>query len=167
MPTFPSVLAGQRITATLLNSMVPLTIVKPGDQSVTNSTVLVNDNDLVLPVVASGSYIVAAFINYEGGTQGSADFKFQFTVPASGTLKINPTYVDTSGNFHTGNNLVAATTLTAGTNGAGVPRNLVIAGTFVNSVTAGNIQLQWAQNTGNATATIVHVGSSLALWRTS
>lgn len=165
--TYPSIAAGSRITAGLLNSMLPLTVIKPADESVTSSVTLQNDNDLLASVVANAQYDVECMLNYEGGTQGASDLKAGFTVPSGATLKLCPAYVDTSGNFHIGNNLTGGTTISAGSNGAGVPRTLTMTGTLVVGSTAGTLQLQWAQNTSSGTPTIVHTGSSLTLTRTS
>jgi len=56
---------------------------------------------------------------------------------------------------------------TAGGNGAGSKLPVIMDGTLVTSSTPGTLQLTWSQNTSNATATIIHAQSSLALWRMS
>lgn len=45
--------AGQSVTATMLNLLAPLFAQKGTDQSVTNSAVLVNDNDIVFTLAAN------------------------------------------------------------------------------------------------------------------
>ena len=74
---------GQVLVASDVNSwFVPLAVVKGGDQSVTSSTVVVNDTALVVAVASSATYQFSCFISYEGGTQGSSDLKWTWTTPA-------------------------------------------------------------------------------------
>ena len=86
---YPNILAGQRITAALLNSMQPQTVIKPTDQSVTSSTTVVNDNDLVSAVLASATYIFTCYLDYEGGTTGSSDLKWVWSVPLASSWTIS------------------------------------------------------------------------------
>lgn len=167
MSQFPQVLAGTSITTALLDQIIPQTVIKPSDQSVINSTVLVNDTALVLPVNANATYIFVAYIDYEGHTQGSSDLQIQWTVPAGATLKAVDLFIGTGGANNQGH-LNAAQTAVCGTNGAGVSRSLLVIGTLVTVGTAGNIQTQWAQNTAdNVAATKVHAGSALMLFEAS
>src|SRR5258708_271581 len=87
MPTFPAWLAGQRITAGQLNAGLPVTIVKPSDQSLTSNVTLQNDNALTLPVVVNSTWDFECYLLYEGGTQGSSDLKYQWSAPAGSTLR--------------------------------------------------------------------------------
>src|SRR5215472_8894872 len=82
-----SIAAGSEITAAYLASITAVGVVKPTDQSVTSSTVLVNDNALVIPVVANANYKFDLYLDFEGGTSGSSDIKFTWTVPASTTMR--------------------------------------------------------------------------------
>jgi hypothetical protein len=52
-----------------------------------------------------------------------------------------------------------------GTNGTTTLMAAELSFTLVTSSTAGNLQLQWAQNTSNATATTVKAGSVLTALR--
>ena len=165
MPTFPVILAGSRITAGLLTSMQPVVVTKPADQSVTSSTVLVNDNSLVVPnLLASATYQFQCLINYEGGTRGAADFKWIWTLPSAATMLYSVIYRDTSGNVHADLSSNGGTTV-AGSNGAGALLNVTMLGSVTISSTPGSLQLQWAQGTSSGTATKVHAGSTLQLQR--
>ena len=165
MPTYPNVLAGTRITAGLLTSMLPLTVMKPSDQSLTSNTTLANDTALVLPVsVANANYLFDCYLDYEGGTQGASDIKWQWTVPSGATLRYNAVLVGPGGGF-TQNTYLAGSTVVAGTNGAGNLRGIIMTGSLDMSSTTGSLQRQWAQNSSSATPTIVHAQSSLRLVR--
>jgi len=164
---YPNILAGQRITAALLNSMQPQTVIKPSDQSVTSSTTLVNDNDLVAAVVASATYIFACYLDYEGGTQGSSDLKWQWALPSGATLRYQNIGVGTGGGAVTGATCTGATIVAFGTSGAASLVAASMTGTLVMSTSPGFLQFKWAQNTSSGTATIVHAQSSLSLARVS
>lgn len=158
--------AGQKITAALLNSFcAPLEVIKPSDQSVTSSTVLVNDTALFAAVVASATYDFMLYLDFEGGTLNASDLKFQLTVPAGAALRAQRIYTTTAGAASVSNTITDGVTTVAGTNGAGVLQAALMEGSLVVGATQGNLQLQWAQNTSSATATIVHAQSKLRLWR--
>lgn len=159
--------AGSRVTATFLNEIQPQVVIKPSDQDLASSTTLQSDNALLAAVLASVTYTFECFLNYEGGTEGSSDIKWNWLVPASAKLRYQASNVSTSGNVGGGPVNTDSTVVVAGTNGAGVLMGVTMRGTLVMSATAGNIQLQWAQNTSDSTDTIVHAGSSLKLTRAS
>jgi len=164
---FPVYLAGMKATAGLVTSGEIQSIVKTSDQSVTSSMVLVSDTQLQLPVAANASYIFGCYVDYEGGTLGSADLKHQWAQPAGAAIRFTQTYISTAGNLGGGVTQLGGDVLSAGTAGAGVLRALVMDGTIVTGATAGTMVLTWAQNTSSATPTIVHAQSYLWLLRTA
>lgn len=160
--------AGSGLTAAQLNEIQPLQVIKPADQSVTSSTTLVNDTALSLPLaVALATYLFKCYLDYEGGTLGSSDLKFEWVVPSGATMRYGKVYVDTSGTQWCGQGGAAGGTNAVGTNGAGNLHSVLMTGSLVVSSTTGTLQLEWAQNTSNATATIVHAGSIVSLQRVS
>ena len=159
--------AGSRITAAGLNAAIGLEVIKGSDESVTSSTTLQNDNELVIAVVASATYDFRCYLDFEGGTQGSSDIKWTWVIPASASIRYRAVYTNTSGSAITGTTNLDSDVVTAGTSGAGTLRGTEMVGTLVVGANAGNVQLQWAQNTSNATPTIVHAQSSLRLVRVS
>ena len=163
----PTWTANQVLASDDINQwFVPLAAYKAADQSVTSSSTLVNDTALVLTPRINCVYWMELYVSYEGGTNGSADLKAQFTVPAGAAIIYAETHNSSAaiGTVVTGLK-AAASTLTAGTNGAGSVQPLFATGTFTMGTTPGNLQFQWAQNTPSATATIVHAGSALLLRR--
>jgi hypothetical protein len=166
---FPTIAAGQRITAALLNSMLPVTVYKTANQAVTSSTVLVNDNELTLPVVATGTYLLDGFIDYDGQFgPGTGDIKLDWSLPSGATLRWGPlgnASNDTAQKYASNTN-VTGNVLTAGTYGTGGSHNAATPrGYLAVSSTAGNVQLMWAQNASSATATTVYAGSWIRLQR--
>lgn len=166
MSTYPAIAAGQRITGSLLTSMLPQFVIKPADESITSSTTLQNDDDLFFSVAASASYALDGYLLTSGATTGTGDLKIDWTVPASTTMKYTSFGVTTTGpavQYEATANL-SSTARSIGTNGSadmGVNLRAVI----ITSTTAGTVQLRWAQNTSIATATILRAGSWLRLTR--
>ena len=156
--------AGTRITAALLNSIAPLAVIKPSDQSLTSNTTLQNDSALFVPVVASATYLFQFYLDYEGNTGAGNALKAQFTVPAGATLRYG-VFRTLSGAASPPVTFAAASSWQADGGGAGVLEAVSGFGSLVMSSTAGNLQLQWAQGGSTAVATIVHAQSTVTLWR--
>ena len=146
---------------------------KTANQSVTNSTVLTNDTQLLGAVEAGVEYDVDIKIFYEAPTAN--DLKVSLSWPASGTLPWGLT------------GLVATATATSGdvtpvafgapvsgvdffsVGGAGVGNVLLlsISGTLFGHV-AGNVRFMFAQSTaGAATSATVRAGSTMLLTPTA
>lgn len=162
---FPTIPAGGTYVASLLQSMVPLTVYKANDTSRATTTSLTADPDLQASVVANGWYFLAFMLSYEGGTQGSSDLQVKFTTPPGTTMQWSPMILGTSGSVNVGTVGGTAFIVTAGTNGAGNRRAFCGLGTVSVGSTAGTVALNWAQGTSSATATIVHALSSMFLIR--
>ena len=164
---YPPVWAGQSGTAGVLQGSSPYAAWKVGDTSRTNTVTFAADPDLTIPLsVASAVYELEVYLRYEGGTQGSSDFSWEWSVPAGTVARLAPVYKDTSGAVVAGVEQVSGS-LTAGSNGAGNVRTVQGRGTVIVSSTTGNLVLFWAQGTSSATATILHVGSRMSLRRLS
>lgn len=162
----PTWAVGQDLLAADVNSwFVPLAAVKSANESVTSSTLLQNDNELLLPVAASATYEWELFADYDGGTQGAADLQWGWAVPAGASMDYTAAYLGTAGTAQVGQQFTAASTPAAGTNGAGSHRAVRLSGIIAVSTTAGNMQWKWAQNTSNATATTVYPNSYLTAVR--
>jgi hypothetical protein len=154
--------AGSRLTSAMLQGVAPLVAYKTADQStVSNATTWVSDSQLYVPLVANAIYVCEGVIVYEGGTQGSSDFDFQFT--GSGmTMQATLTQIGRSGAVSLLNTSLSGAG--NGTNGAGVKLSCSLMGS-VSTTTAGTLQLQWRQHTSSTTTTYCHATSWLAFWQ--
>jgi hypothetical protein len=136
---------------------------KTADQSVTSSTVLVNDTHLLLPVGASEVWHARFCLSYTGAN-GTGDLKVAFTFPTAGDIRMTA-YFNNQGGTALAQNFSGTTTPTTAKDfnarGATEKTFLVIEGIFVNSTNAGNLQLQWAQQTSSGTATTLYTHSTL------
>lgn len=145
-----------------------LVVVKAADQSVTNSTTLVNDTHLIVPVAANEAWIVRYYLFITSPQE--SDFKAALDVPAAAG-KLNFGIFG----FTSATSGAASTTPWTETDAATVILNwgtttapgpaAVFAAYFLNGSNAGNIQLQWAQQAANISPTTVELGSFLIAQR--
>jgi hypothetical protein len=164
---YPTIYAGQRITATLAMSMLPLEAYKATGTTRTATTTFADDPDLTLALEANATYWVEFFIKYAAVT--AEQFKTNWTVPAGATggrarHGVSSAVNDTTAGGPFGDGAWGhhgfTTTLTYGTRNSG--SNQVFAyeiGFVTTSTTAGNVALSWAQNASGATGTTVSAGS--------
>lgn len=158
--------AGDRLTAQALNDAIGYEVYRTTTESVTNSTVLQDDDQLVLPVSFSAVYAVDALIIYDGGGGNLADLKMQFTGPPGATFTwanfgVNPNNL-ISYNVAT-EQIAAGSQRAVGTNGT-TQMSCRPAGTLT-TTDAGTLRFRWAQNIANATPTRVITGSRLRIVR--
>lgn len=139
---------------------------KASDETVNNSTSVQDDNELFIPLDANSTYVFEGLIIYNSSTV--ADFQIDFTVPSGATGRRNIIHgtsaisscSTTSINYNGG----SITAVASGIGGTGADCDFPIVGTVTTSGTSGNFQVQWAQNTLEASDTIVKAGSYLR-WR--
>lgn len=161
--------AGQVIRA---SDTEVLWALKASDESVTSSATLQNDDSLLLSVEANATYELAAHIAYVGNTTG--DIKFAFTWPSGSTLywsgkggvESDAGY-GASGSTRQSVSFGDASGTAVAYTGSTTVLSVHIMGCLVTSSIAGTLQLQWAQNTSNGTATTVKAGSFLRAQRRS
>jgi hypothetical protein len=143
---------------------------KAVDQTVNNSVVLVNDNDLaVANLLANATYIFRAYIIYTS-TTATPDMRLAFTVPAGATMSWNPNGVDTSATTDSGLVRMAASPggtvlykaigTVAATDMVSLPSGIVAVG-----ATPGTLQFMWCQNNATVENTIVRANSWLYVER--
>jgi hypothetical protein len=136
---------------------------KTSDQSIASSTTLTNDTELAVTVAANEIWAFEWVLMIAANVTANA--KIAFTFPTGGTLALTGSGSDAAGTFTRFRQSSTTTPTTAstisGTAFYAVPDATVLQGTFVNGGTGGTLQLQWAQNTSNASATIMKRGSAV------
>ncbi len=143
------------------NCISQTTLTKTADQTITNNATFQNDNTLVLALAANSSYNIDAVINFST-TSAAADFKYTFTVPAGSTVAISTT-ADTAAAASTVCNITASGQKCTLASTAGYRGNIRLSGYIRTAGTAGNLQFQFAQNTGTAGQSVtVYQGSSMS-----
>jgi hypothetical protein len=141
---------------------------KSANESVTSSTTYQDDDQLLLPVEANATYEVTVGLRYDATT--AADIKIRIVGPSGYSFgaflsRLHPdatSSADASVVWIIGGGTDALGGLGIGTDGAAF-----LQGTMITTGTAGNCQLQWAQNASSATATTLFAGSYMRLLRVS
>ena len=138
---------------------------KTADETVNNSSTLQNDDTLLYALAASEVVTFVCSVHYDGAT--TPDIQFAFTVPAAATLRwgVAGAFEDTAANNVNTGVTVSGTSIAVATAGAGSAEHLLLVGVVANGANAGNLQLQWAQNTATASDTIVRANSFLMIVR--
>lgn len=149
--------------------MHPLVVRKTADETVNNSAALQNDDHLVFAIAANETWIARYAIMYSSNT--TADFKFTLWSPGGGATGIFASHGLGLGAESNVYDLASQAYTTWGTDimacgGAGAVAALIILEMLVvNSSTPGNVTLQWAQNTADASDTKVLANSFLVAQR--
>lgn len=126
-----------------------ISVYKSADETINNSSTLQNDDDLVFALGANEKWSFKVTLFFTSGA--TPDIKFKFTVPSGAEMK----YMAVIGSF-----AVACTESTTVINSGGSSMRVeILEGIVTTSSTAGNIQLQWAQNTQDLSDTVVKAGS--------
>lgn len=158
MSVYPNWRAGMKVRASDLTQQQIQLFRATANQVVNNTTVLANDTELVVPLLATASYIVelvCAFDNVNAGV----GYRTAWTVPAGATGKrMVFGATQTAGAFtsavNTKGKVPAVAFTTASTHQSGtIDQSHYEWLTITTGVTAGNAQFQFAQQTANASNT--------------
>jgi hypothetical protein len=146
---------------------VPQIITKTTDQIVSDSTTLVNDDQLKFPLLGITKYDFECLVEFTAGT--TSDIKIAFTVPSETTLRWGPANsikVDASGSVVAqGQETTSGNAMSFGYAAGNARQQILLkgfvqtSGTFATQV--GFLQLQFAQNTASGAQPVtVRSGSS-------
>lgn len=125
---------------------------KTADQTVNNSVVLVNDDDLKLAVAANEVWAFEIFILQNSGA--APDIKYVGVGPAGSTVFMKLTQNSSA--------VVGISNLGLG---RAADAHVELTGIIINGATPGDLQLQWAQNLADASDTDVLENSCLIAHR--
>jgi len=137
---------------------------KAADETVNNSATLQNDDDLLLALAANEVWAFKLVVIYLSGT--TPDIKWHWTGPSGFTYDSSVSSFSSALSVAFGNPDESDSSPEHITGGRGATEvGFVWEGVVRCSTTAGNFQLQWAQNTQDASDTKVLAGSYLIAWR--
>jgi hypothetical protein len=147
-----------------LDQTIAIPLIKTADQSVTSSTVLVDDTHLQFAIGASQAWTFELAL----ATTGPGFLKLVFTAPTSAAGWWHMDRGVGGASFGT----VSRKTTDAATfidgesqETTATPDTARIGGYVLNSTSAGTFKLRWAQVASNGTATVVKKGSWLVAHR--
>ena len=128
---------------------------KTSDETVNDSAVLQNDDELLFAVGANEVWSIFMYVLCSNAN-ATPNIKFQFSLPAGGDLKgTDPAYI---GQLAADTALNVLSEWTAGAIAKVLPigtRLLLFWGLYVGAAAAGNVQMQWAQDVAHASDTKV------------
>lgn len=130
-----------------------LEVVKPSTESVANSTTLQDDDHLKLELEANTNYEIDYMV-YVKSASSTPNMKFQWIEPDGTFRNVFLTSAVTS--VQIADEATAAATFNLDANVVEFMKGTIIAET---GGSGGTFKLQWAQDTSNATAVIVQIGS--------
>lgn len=172
---YPTVRAGQKVTGSLLDSMLPKTVRKTADTSRTSNTASA-DPELQITVEANGVYIVegtlyvtATDIVDGGGAVDDINIDWSAPSGSDGTWSgqgplTNATSTETQ--IRTiGTAITSSRTFGVGSTSAAAPAVIDITATLIVGSTAGTYSLDWAVGTGTSGPVVVYQDSWLKLTR--
>lgn len=182
---YPTPLAGQRITASLLRSMQPQAARKTADTPRSATTTATADPHLQFEVEANAVYTWWGWIKYDAPAAG--DINIDFSAPSGalgewtaigvgigrvvGATDAATPVVQADTQASTGYMVrvettdVAAARAFGGLGTAGTPLSVDLKGTLRMGSTAGTFSLDWAQRVSDATATTVYTDSWIIMLR--
>lgn len=179
---YPQPLAGQRLRASTLRDMLPLTARKTADTSRAATTTVTADLHLTFEVEANAVYTWHGWLKFDGPV--GADFNIDFTVP-SGALgewtgwgagvafvtSVNTTPALIQDTASTRGYLIrteandVSQSRSFGTIAVGTPLTAFLKGTLRVGSTAGTFSLDWAQLASDAASTTLYTDSWLEMRR--
>ena len=181
---YPTPLAGQRLTSSLLRSMQSQVARKTADTARAATSTAVADPHLFFEVEANAVYIWHGWIKYDASTAG--DIGIDWTAPSGalgewrgwgpgvnrivGATDATPPVIQADTSAATGymvriesNDVTSLRTF--GGLGAGNLLTMSLDGTLRVASTGGTFSLDWAQRTSDATATTLYTDSWISLQR--
>lgn len=157
--------AGAKVRASVINGALPLYGRVTTDTTVTSSTTLVVATGFAIALEASSTYVCDGYMAYSAGATG--DLKVAWTVPTGATghwclYGLDTASTGSIGSIDARRQTAFGTGTTQAIGGsdsfsgalACLPRLYIVTDT-----TAGDLGLQFAQNTSSGTSTIMRVGT--------
>lgn len=168
MSVYPDIEVGDIVTADLLTSMLPIYIVKSANETVTSSTTLQTDDELVTPTLAVGVWSI------RGSFVMSTVTAVKIAWISTGTIVGNRRCMGPGSSATTAEDNSTIRWPSSGITTANVygyrsgtlQYHILEFGIFTVSV-AGTLAVQWAQNVSSGTATTMHSTSHLEIKRVS
>lgn len=153
---YPVINAGKRITTALLNAMIPVTVYKSADQTVNNSATLVDAADLSFTADANATYRIRLWASYSSNT--TPDIKFNWTIPSGASMQrytLGPP-VGTTDTTTTTVTMRRRSSTDAPQGGDGNTNFTTYnEEVILRTTNSGDVKLRFAQNTANASDTIL------------
>ncbi len=149
-------------------ALQPRIVIKSADESVTTSTTLQDDDELFMSVSAGRTYEFELLLNFDTDSNADPGIKLTFVAPTGSTGFFYVKDFDvlfTNLSTHILLQSIALGDTLSGDQLDVVDSAILIKGTVKTGNDAGNLQLQWCQDSSDGDATIVKENSSLKVTR--
>lgn len=157
--------AGQPLTAAQLNAQCGY-VEKTADQSVTSSSVLVNDTHMLYTIGAVGTYLIDLYLWGVSAANAAGDLKVGFSFP-TGTMHFGtagPSVNLASGSADV-SEWIANLSATTGVTFTNVGLSTSVTQTHIHgrfaATATGTLRVMWAQFAANASASTLKAGTHL------
>lgn len=165
---WPEILAGQKITGTLLNNMMPVTAIKTASTSRASTTTISADPELQFTVEAGAEYVGEYYFRISGDPNAFMDA--QWTTPAGATGSWEGTgrllgTATTDGGTRTSVRMALNAEIRLATVSTGSAQTVGGAFRITMGGTSGTVSIDWAQGVSNATATVMEADSWIKVRR--
>ncbi|RLV66360.1 hypothetical protein STAN_1881 [Streptomyces sp. CBMAI 2042] len=169
MSRYPTIAAGQRLTAELLQSMLPQERWKTAHEDRTSTTTFADDSDLTMWLEGNATYHAIFYLHY--AAPSAAGFKTAWTVPAGSTgarsaqgpgSAVTDASASTTSRFGVH---AFGTSVSYGTRNSSSNQVLAQEEAVIITTNPGTLAIQWAQDTSNAGITRVGIGSIMIVRR--
>ncbi|MGQ4349681.1 hypothetical protein [Streptomyces sp. SAS_275] len=172
---YPVIYAGQRVTGTLMSSMLPDIITKNSTLTRASTTTLTDDPDLVATLDANAFYHIVFYIHY--AALDVSQIQTAWTTPsgASGVRSASgaawtlaggaATAAAADGGYSRAGVHGYTTAVRYGTRNSASNQCVAVEESYLSTASAGTLALQWAQGVSNASATSLSAGSTLHVRR--
>ena len=138
---------------------------KTADEVLNNDNTLQNDDELIVPVLANEVYFFIASVRFKSAT--AADFKMGWSVPSGTTMywHSQALWYGVGVGSSPGAGMVETDSYARGGGGVTVETGFMVFGMIHVGATAGNVVLQWAQNTADSSDITVMANSCITAFR--
>lgn len=159
---YPVITAGERITAELLRSMIPVIVRKQTNTARSSTTTLTDDPELTFSLGANSVYFVEFIVKYATpGASGTAGFKTAWTTPSGASGNRTALGPGSSASDSNADNISMhsgihgfTTAVIYGSRSTSTSNQLALIETaVVTTSSAGTCAFQWAQQTSNGSNT--------------
>jgi hypothetical protein len=168
MAVYPNLYAGMRADADLLTSMLPIHAAKSVDTPRASTTTIIADPELQVAVEANADYMFEMMIRYSG--LNTADMSVIIAGPSGSSGVWGGNFISPlSETSAEGTKSSIRTPIGSQRDIACISTStsmiIMISGRLKTAATAGTFSFNWAQQTSNATSTVVSADSWLMLKR--
>jgi hypothetical protein len=146
----------KKITLAQVRDLMGIFVRKTGDESVTTSAAMQDDDHLTVTLDASATYLIQYGFYYSASLAG--DFKWQWVGPSDlvgkhGAMRLSNSATSSEGNIRASGGAFTSGTSSVLSAGGTTGTAYVQGDALVVTTTGGAFKLQWAQETSDGTAT--------------